>query len=107
MLPLVATVGYCVRTLVRTYDPFRVLSMLGGRYDCGMVARACRSFGALGVLGGRDGSDGVLGWGRLPRYLRCFFIHSRCPRSVRSLVQCSLMGVMSASFSQVRVFHTA
>jgi len=25
-----ATVGYCVRTAVRTYDPFRVLSMLGG-----------------------------------------------------------------------------
>jgi len=23
-------VGYCVRTAVRTYDPFRVLSMLGG-----------------------------------------------------------------------------
>jgi len=33
MLPLVATVGYGVRTLVRTYDPFRVLSMLNGRME--------------------------------------------------------------------------
>jgi len=30
MLPLVATVGYGVRTAVRTYDPFRVFDMLGG-----------------------------------------------------------------------------
>jgi len=30
MLPAVATVGYGVRTAVRTYDPFRVLDMLGG-----------------------------------------------------------------------------
>jgi len=30
MLPAVATVGYGVRTLVRTYDPFRVFDVLGG-----------------------------------------------------------------------------
>ncbi len=38
---------------------------------------------------------------------RFFFIHSICPYSVLSEVQCSLMGVMSASFLHFRVFQTA
>lgn len=34
-------------------------------------------------------------------YLHCFKIHFRWPYSVSSVVQCSLMGVMSGSLGQV------
>lgn len=40
-------------------------------------------------------------------YLICFIIHSYCPYSVASLVQCSLIGVISGSFSHFNVFQTA
>jgi len=41
-LPLVATVGYGVRTVVRTYDPFRVFDMLGGGKRVWRVAHGIR-----------------------------------------------------------------
>lgn len=34
-------------------------------------------------------------------------IHSQCPLSVASLVQCSLMGVMSEDLGHWSTFHTA
>ncbi len=34
-------------------------------------------------------------------------IHSQCPLSVESLVQCSLMGVMSEDLGHWSTFHTA
>lgn len=40
-------------------------------------------------------------------YFRRLSIHSICPYSVASDVQCSLMGVISASLGHVSVFHTA
>lgn len=40
-------------------------------------------------------------------FLRWRLIHSNCPYSVASDVQCSFMGVISDSFGQVRTFHTA
>ena len=40
-------------------------------------------------------------------YFNFLSIHCMCPRSVSSDVQCSFIGVMSASLGHVRVFHTA
>ena len=40
-------------------------------------------------------------------YFRCLRIHSICPLSVASLVQCSLTGVSRLSFGPVSTFHTA
>ena len=40
-------------------------------------------------------------------YFNFLSIHCMCPRSISSDVQCSFIGVMSASLGHVRVFHTA
>lgn len=39
----------------------------------------------------------------IPVYFRCFNIHFNCPYSVSLEVQCSLIGVIKASFGQPNV----
>lgn len=39
-------------------------------------------------------------------YFMCFNIHFKCPYSVASDVQCSLIGVISASFGQFNTLYT-
>ena len=56
------------------------------------------------IPGGGSPFFAACGWGL---FLRCYsmrwrLIHSRCPRSVASEVQCSLTGVTSASFGHCR-----
>lgn len=40
-------------------------------------------------------------------HFKCFIIHSMWPRSVASDVQCSFIGVSSASFSHFSTLYTA
>ncbi len=83
-----------VRT-AQVAPPDRVAAGPGSTCACGWDS------GGIHMIKGDAGSPFFCaragGLGTPVYFIRCFLIHSKCPRSVASEVQCSLIGVTSAS----------